>query len=44
LKEAAEDEEGFTYQQETERYKDEETGEWKSRRVLTLYLGNGVTA
>jgi len=44
LKEAAEDEEGFTYQQETERYKDEETGQWKSRRVLTLYLRNGVTA
>jgi hypothetical protein len=44
IKEAAEDEEGFTYQFETERYKDEESGEWKSRRVLTLYRKNGVTA
>jgi putative DNA primase/helicase len=37
VKEAAEDEEAFTYQSETERFKDEESGEWKSRRVLTLY-------
>lgn len=44
IKEAAEDEEDFTYQSETDRFKDEETGEWKSRRVLTLYKGNGVTA
>jgi hypothetical protein len=44
VKEAAEDEEGFTYKSETDRFKDEESGEWKSRRVLTLYLGNGVTA
>ncbi len=44
IKEAAEDEERFIYQSETERFKDEETGEWKSRRVLTLYLRNGVTA
>jgi hypothetical protein len=36
IKEAAEDEEGFTYASETERYKDED-GEWKSKRVLTLY-------
>lgn len=44
IKEAAEDEEGFTYQSETDRFKDEESGEWKSRRVLTLYRKNGVTA
>lgn len=44
IKEAAQDEEGFTYQSETDRFKDEESGEWKSRRVLTLYRGNGVTA
>jgi uncharacterized protein DUF3987 len=35
IKEAAEDEEGFSYASEMERYKDEE-GEWKSKRVLTL--------
>jgi hypothetical protein len=37
IKEAAEDEQGFTYNSETERYKDEVSGEWKSRRVITLY-------
>jgi hypothetical protein len=36
IKEAAENEEGFTYDSETERYKGED-GEWKSKRVLTLY-------
>ena len=44
IKEAAENEEGFIYQSETDRFKDEKSGEWKSQRVLTLYLGNGVTA
>jgi hypothetical protein len=43
IKEAAEDEEGFTYASETDRLKDEETGKWESRRVLTLYIGNAVT-
>ena len=46
IKEAAEDEEGFIYQSEMDRFKDEESGEWKSQRVLTLYLvkwRNGVT-
>jgi hypothetical protein len=38
IKEAAEDEEGFIHASETERYKDEDSGEWKSRRVLTLYI------
>lgn len=37
IKEAAEDEEGFTYESKTDRYKDEASGEWKSRRELTLY-------
>ncbi len=37
IKEAAQDEEAFTYASETERYKDDEGGEWKSRRVITLY-------
>ena len=39
LKEAAEYETGFSYESETERFKDEE-GEWKSRRVLMLCVGN----
>jgi hypothetical protein len=43
LKDAAEEEEGFLYESETERYKDE-AGEWRSRRVLTLSVENGVTA
>src|SRR5215208_4488665 len=38
LKEAAEYEPGFSYESETERFKGDE-GEWKSRRVLTLYIG-----
>jgi len=42
IKEAAEDEEGFTYQSKTERFKDEE-GKWESRRILTLSLENAVT-
>ena len=37
IKEAAEDEDGFTYKSEIERYKDEVSGEWKSRRAITLY-------
>jgi hypothetical protein len=37
IKEAAEDEEGFTYDSEMVRYKDEASGEWKSRREITLY-------
>jgi hypothetical protein len=36
IKEAAEDEEDFTYQSEIDRFKDEDKGEWKSRRVITL--------
>jgi uncharacterized protein DUF3987 len=43
IKEAAEDEESFTYASETDRLKDEETGKWESKRVLTLYIGNAVT-
>ena len=38
LKEAVEHEPGFSYESETERFKGDE-GEWKSRRVLTLYIG-----
>ena len=37
IKEAAEDEEGFTYDSKIDRYKDEASGEWKSRREITLY-------
>jgi putative DNA primase/helicase len=37
IKEAAEDEEGFTYESKIDRYKDEASGEWKSRREITLY-------
>jgi hypothetical protein len=37
IKEAAEDEEGFTYDSDMARYKDESSGEWKSRREITLY-------
>jgi Protein of unknown function (DUF3987) len=43
LKEAAEDEEGFIYQSESVNEKDEESGEWKTRRVLTLFIRNAVT-
>ncbi len=46
LKDAAEEVDGFSYESDTERFKDE-TGEWKSRRVLTLCIEkrrNGVTA
>jgi putative DNA primase/helicase len=43
LKEAAHDEESFTYQSKTERIKNDE-GEWESHRVLTLTIENGVTA
>src|SRR5829696_1183017 len=43
LKEAAHDEESFTYQSKTERIKSDE-GEWESHRVLTLTIENGVTA
>ncbi len=46
LRDAAEEEAGFSYESETERFKDE-AGEWKSRRVLTLSIvnrRNGVTA
>jgi len=42
IKEAAEDEESFTYQSKTERFKNRE-GEWESERVLTLTIGNAVT-
>jgi hypothetical protein len=38
LKEAAEYEPNFSYESETERFKGDE-GEWKSRRVLTLCVG-----
>ena len=38
LKEAAEYEPNFSYESETERFKGDE-GEWKSRRLLTLYIG-----
>jgi hypothetical protein len=44
IKEAAEDEEHFIYQSEIDRFKDKETGEWKSKRVLTLLRQKGVTA
>ena len=44
IKESAEDEEGFIYESNTERFKDKETGDWKSRRELTLLIANGVTA
>ena len=37
IKEAADDEEGFTYDSKIDRYKDEASGEWKSRREITLY-------
>jgi Protein of unknown function (DUF3987) len=37
IKEAAEDEEDFTYDSKIERYKDEASGEWKSKREITLY-------
>jgi hypothetical protein len=36
IKEAAEDEEAFTYEPGMDRFKDKETGEWKSKRVITL--------
>jgi hypothetical protein len=38
IKEAAEDEEHFIYQSEIDRFKDKDSGEWKSQRVLTLLL------
>ena len=37
IKEAADDEEGFTYSADIDRFKDKESGEWKSRRIVTLY-------
>lgn len=37
IKEAARDENSFTYEAEIDRFKDEESGEWKSQRVITLY-------
>jgi hypothetical protein len=37
IKEAADDEEGFEYESKIDRYKDEASGEWKSRREITLY-------
>lgn len=45
IKQEAEREGGLLYSAETERYKDER-GEWKSKRVLTLYRGcrNVVTS
>ncbi len=43
IKDAAEREPGFSYENETERFKGE-NGEWKSRRVLTLSIEKGVTA
>ena len=43
LKDAAEDDRRLFYKSETERLKDE-NGKWESRRVLTLSIGNGVTA
>ncbi len=43
IKVAAKEEEGFTYASETDRLKNKQTGEWESRRVLTLYIGNAVT-
>jgi hypothetical protein len=43
LKEAAEYEPGFSYESETDRFKGDE-GEWKSRRVLTLSVGNVETS
>jgi hypothetical protein len=42
IKEAAEDEESFTYHSETKRTKNED-GEWESRRVLTLTIESAVT-
>jgi hypothetical protein len=41
---AAEEEPGLLCETNTERFKDPESGEWKSRRVLSLYRQNGVTA
>ena len=38
VKEAAQDEEAFTYQSKMERIKNPQTGEWESQRVLTLSL------
>lgn len=44
LKDASEDGLGLLYKNTSERFKDE-SGEWKSRRVLRLSLQkNGVTA
>ena len=43
IKEAAADEEGFTYESEMDRFKNEESAEWESRRILTLYAVNAVT-
>jgi hypothetical protein len=37
IQQAAKDEEGFTYDSKIDRYKDEASGEWKSRREITLY-------
>jgi hypothetical protein len=37
IKEVAEDEEDFIYRSDTERYKDEDTGEWKTKRMITLF-------
>lgn len=42
LKDAAEEVDGFAYESDTERFKDE-AGGWKSRRVLKLSVENGVT-
>lgn len=43
LKQAAEDGGELLYSAERERYKDD-SGAWKTKRVLTLYIGSGVTA
>jgi putative DNA primase/helicase len=42
IKEAARDEDCFSYQQETKRIKGED-GKWESHRVLTLTIENAVT-
>jgi hypothetical protein len=42
LKDAGENGSGLAYESEMERFKDE-SGEWRSRRVLTLYIGIAVT-
>jgi hypothetical protein len=47
IQSASEEQPGLLCESKTERFKDSENGDWKSKRVLTLYVSkwrNGVTA